>query len=78
MSKRFNAIRERATELFAYRNDIAHGQVLDEEINPINPLDFETLVRNCILSFLVDHWESFADFEEWVDASTTLDFAPAT
>jgi hypothetical protein len=78
LSKRFSVIRERAIELFAYRNDIAHGQILDEESNPINLLDFETLVRNCILSFLVDNWESFADFKGWVQASTTLGFAPAT
>lgn len=76
LSKRFNIIRERATELFDYRNDIAHGQILDEDINPINLLDFETLVRNCILSFLVDNRESFADFKGWVEASTTLGFVP--
>jgi hypothetical protein len=69
-------VREHVIQLFGYRNKIAHGQILDQDIDPLNLLDFETLVRNSILSFLIADWKKFRDFKQWLDESIHLHFSP--
>lgn len=76
LSERFNVVREHVIQLFGYRNKIAHGQILDQDIDPLNLLDFETLVRNSILSFLIADWKKFRDFKQWLDESIHLHFSP--
>lgn len=68
--ERFKVIYSKVVELFGYRNDIAHGSVLDTEIEGIVLLDFETIVRNSILAFLKGGWNSFDDFKKWSEAQT--------
>lgn len=67
VSDRANIIRERTFSLFKYRNRVAHGIVLDEEIEGANLLDFETLINNAILSFVMHNWANFKDFKLWVE-----------
>lgn len=76
LNDRFNLIRNRTLELFDYRNRIAHGAVLENEVEKKNLLDFETLVRNAILSFLKNNWNTLGEFKDWVNKSTRFDFVP--
>jgi hypothetical protein len=76
VSERFNTVRKHVIGLFGYRDNIAHGQILDQDIDPLNLLDFETLVRNSILSFLIADWEAFDDFKQWFEESAHLHFSP--
>lgn len=76
LNDRFNIIRNHISELFDYRNKIAHGAVLENEVEKKNLLDFETLVRNAILSFLKNNWNTLGEFKDWVHKSTRLDFVP--
>ena len=45
LNDKYNLIRSRVLELFNYRNRIAHGAILEDEIDAINLLDFETFVK---------------------------------
>ncbi len=65
-SDRFIVVRDRVETLFNYRNDIAHGMVLGDEIESLNLLDLETLVRNAILSFIDGNWDSLNQFTVWM------------
>ncbi len=77
-SDRFNIIRERTEVLFNERNLIAHGGRLEDEIDPMNLLDFETLIRNSILSFVGGGWKRLGEFKDWMDRSITYHFSPAS
>lgn len=61
---------ERVVDLFNTRNHIAHGTKLEGEIKPLDLLDFETLVRNSILSFVDGEWSRLVDFKQWVSTIT--------
>ncbi|MCB8942718.1 MAG: hypothetical protein H6658_02965 [Ardenticatenaceae bacterium] len=76
LSECFDIIRKRVVDLFSYRNSIAHGTITDHEINGSDLLDFETLVRNSILSFVKNEWQTFKEFKNWVDKSVGYDFTP--
>jgi len=65
-SELFSVVETRVVELFGLRNDVAHGRVLDYEIDPLDLLDFETLVRCSILSFVGGGWDSLEQFKGWV------------
>lgn len=62
----FTLVYNRAVELFGTRNDIAHGAKLEGEIDALDLLDFETLVRNSILSFVDGGWNRLGDFKQWM------------
>jgi len=64
---RFTIVNDRVVELFSYRNDVAHGRVLENEIEPVNLLDLETLVRNSILSFVDGGWDTLEQFKVWLN-----------
>jgi hypothetical protein len=59
-------IYEKVTELFTYRNDIAHGRVLESDIEISHLLDLETITRNTILEFIDGDWDSLAQFRKWM------------
>jgi hypothetical protein len=65
-SERFTIVKDRVVELFGYRNDIAHGRVLEDEIEASNLLDMESLIRNSILSFLDGGWNTLKGFKAWL------------
>jgi len=58
-------IYDRVRELFVYRNDIAHGRVLETDIEVSHLLDLETIARNTILAFVDGGWNSTIQFREW-------------
>lgn len=66
LKDRFDIVREKVLKLFSYRNQIAHGAVLDNEVKDVNLLDFETIVQNAILSFAKKEWPTFGDFKAWI------------
>lgn len=76
ISDRFEIINRRANTLFDYRNQIAHGSVFHDEIAIVNLMDFETIIRNAILSFVIDEWESLGVFTDWVNRSVGLSYHP--
>lgn len=76
LNDRFDIVRKRILELFSYRNRIAHGAVMDDEVDDAYLLDFETLVQNSILSFVKKEWSIFKDFMDWIKDSVRLDFVP--
>lgn len=63
---RFTLMYNRTVELFGTRNDIAHGAKLEGEIDALDLLDFETLIRNSILSFVDGGWSGLDDFKQWM------------
>jgi hypothetical protein len=63
-------IKDRIIKLFSYRNQIAHGAIWGDEADIDNLKDFETLVRNSILSFVMHDWESFEQFEVWMNENS--------
>lgn len=65
-SDRFIVVKDKVETLFRYRNDIAHGMVLGDEIEALNLLDLETLVRNSILSFIDGSWNNLNEFKVWM------------
>lgn len=75
-SDRFNVVRNRSIELFSERNDIVHGAKLEDDVDPWKLLDFETLVRNSILSFVNGGWNSLGEFKHWVNESLSYRFSP--
>jgi hypothetical protein len=77
INDRFNLIYQRALDLFTYRNRIAHGAVLDAEIDPGNLLDFETIVKNSIMAFVIKNCETFGIFKNWVRNSVRYDYKPS-
>ena len=76
LNTKYNLVRNRVLDLFNYRNRIAHGAILEDEVNTINLLDFETLAKNTILSFVSGGWESFSAFKGWINKSVRYDFIP--
>lgn len=76
VSKRYKVVKDRCMELFDYRNNIAHGAILDKNIDPVALLDLETITRNSILSFLQGSWKTFNDFKNWYYKSTWTEFVP--
>jgi hypothetical protein len=68
---RVTIINDRVIELFTYRNDVAHGMVLEDEIDPINLLDLETLARNSILSFVDGGWDTLGQFKTWMNQNAS-------
>ena len=68
--------RERVLVLFNQRNRIAHGALLENEIDTLDLVDFETLVRNSILSFVMKEWGEFREFKLWVKESVGYNFQP--
>jgi hypothetical protein len=75
-SDRFNAVRCRVIDLFSIRNSIAHGAKLERDIDGLDLLDFETLVRNSILSFVLGGWIDLGSFRDWVKNRVTYHFSP--
>ncbi len=71
-SQRSSIVEERVTELFRLRNDVAHGRVLNHEIDPLDLLDFETLVRLSILSFVNSGWDTLEKFKGWMKERSSL------
>lgn len=59
------AVKERFDALFKIRNKIAHGAIFDHDINPLDLLDFETMVNNTILAVIAGTWETLSDFKTW-------------
>jgi len=76
ISKKFEVVRNRCVKLFDYRNDIAHGAILDINIDPVSLLDIETISRNSILAFINGPWKSISDFKNWFHRSTWTEFDP--
>lgn len=76
LTDRFNLIRDRVFQLISYRNRIAHGAVLENEVDEIELLDFETLVQNTILAFVMKEWRSFKDFTSWFNKNIRYEFRP--
>lgn len=74
VNERFNIVRERILKLFFYRNNIAHGAVIDGEVEIANLIDFETLAKNSILSFAKKEWGTFEDFKTWMQDSAPQKF----
>lgn len=66
---RFATIQQRVVELFEIRNRIAHGNLEDDDVNPLDLIDFETIARATILSFVLGGWSSLADFKHWLIAN---------
>lgn|GEM_PF-3011404 len=65
-SARRARVYDRAVKLFGIRNDIAHGAKVEAEIDTVDLLDCETLIRNAILSFVDGGWDTLADFKKWM------------
>ncbi len=57
---------KRVIELYPLRHSIAHGAALEQDIEVQDLLDFETLVRVSILSFVKGGWESLDEFKDWL------------
>lgn len=76
ISEKFNFIRERLLELFGYRNRIAHGAVLEQEVDSANLLDFETMVQNTIIAFVKGEWPSLKDFNNWIKSCVSYQYMP--
>jgi hypothetical protein len=76
ISEKFLVVKEHCLKLFDYRNDIAHGAILDKNIESVILLDLETLSRNTILAFLNGPWHSIKEFKEWYEQSTWIEFSP--
>jgi len=77
LSERFNVVLARCKKLFDYRNNIAHGNLLDEEIKAHFLLEIETIARNAIFAFVQGGWETLPDFRQWYEKSTWLHFDPS-
>ena len=77
LNNRYNLIQKKIVQLFIYRNKIAHGAVLSNEVDERNLLDFETMVRNSILSFAVNKWNTLSEFKDWVNKSIGHYFNPS-
>ncbi len=78
LTRRFQIVNERCLQLFKYRNLIAHGSVMDEEVNASTLLDIETIARNGILAFVQGGWSCLNEFKNWFDQSTWIEFSPHT
>ena len=65
---RREVIRKKAIELLKYRNLIAHGHIAYDKCEPLMQLDFEALVRSCILSFIDGGWQTLPDFKKWANS----------
>jgi hypothetical protein len=76
LSEKFLVVKEHCLNLFDYRNDIAHGAILDNNIDPVILLDLETLSRNTILAFINGPWHSIKEFKKWYEQSTWIEFSP--
>lgn len=76
LTEKYKVVKDRCLRLFDYRNDIAHGEILDKNIDPVALLDIETISRNSILAFLNGPWASINDFKNWHDRSTWTEFDP--
>ena len=76
LTSRFQIVNERCLQLFNYRNLIAHGSVMDEEVNASTLLDIETIARNGILAFVQGGWSCLNEFKNWFDQSTWVEFSP--
>ncbi len=73
-SQRFSVVQSRVIELFNLRNLIVHGNNSGNDINPYDLLDFETLVRGSILSFIIGNWDSLEEYKSWLDGSINTIF----
>ena len=62
----FLLIKRRVIELFDRRNLLAHGNINEEDINSIDLLDFEALLRNSIIYFINSGWNNLEDFKTWM------------
>jgi hypothetical protein len=62
----FQVTKKRVVDLFDVRNGIAHGRLLDYEIEPSDLLDLESLVRCSILSFVLGGWASLDEYKDWL------------
>lgn len=71
---RFNIIASRTEELFQYRNKIVHGAVADEDVDRAFLLDFESIVRNSIISFIRHDWNTINEFNIWVEDKVSYRF----
>lgn len=67
------AFKQRFDELFKIRNKLAHGVIFEKDVNPLDLVDFESLVRNSIIAFVVGGWETLKEFKEWHSQHTVFD-----
>lgn len=72
-SERFTVVYERVRRLFLRRNHVAHGRVLEDQIEVVDLVDLEVLVRNSILSFLDGGWDTLEQFKSWLDTQPLPD-----
>ncbi|NLG49982.1 MAG: hypothetical protein GX552_07730 [Chloroflexi bacterium] len=76
LSIRFDKLVERIDSLFDYRNQIAHGRMSEDELDAMELVDFETLVRCSLISFVDGGWRSVDEFAHWLGASLGHRFTP--
>jgi prevent-host-death family protein len=75
-SDRFKVVYERVVDLFDKRNKVAHGTMLGSDIDTADLQDFETLVRNSILSFVDGGWNGLGEYKEWMNRGIAYRFSP--
>jgi len=75
-SERFNLVYRRVVDLFDKRNKVAHGTVLESDIDAADLQDLETLVRNSILSFVDGGWNGLGEYKTWLSRSIDYRFSP--
>lgn len=75
-SDAFEWVQSQVLEFFTFRNRIAHGKLKESEMGLHHLGNFETLVRNTVLSFVMGKWDSLQAFKTWMKKSVKYRFSP--